>query len=209
VSGARGPGAGTGEEPAGWQKQKSAATRTLILEATLRCLVEAGYAGTTTHAIAAKAGLSRGALLHHFPTKNAVILATVAHLREARLAALQRALGRAGRGDADALRRALEAARAAAREPAAVAARELALAARTDPALAAAVAPAEAAQAREWRETVRAAIGAPAAAASEGVLELARVALEGLAAGTAGGTSGELAEGAWHALETLVRGAAR
>ena len=56
-------------EPTGWQAQKSAATRNLIVEAAIRCFVDLGYAQTTTTAIAEKAGLSRGAMLHHFPSK--------------------------------------------------------------------------------------------------------------------------------------------
>ena len=57
------------EEPAealGWQAQKSASTRTQIIEAAIKCFIECGYSRTTTTLIAEKAGLSRGAMLHHF-----------------------------------------------------------------------------------------------------------------------------------------------
>ena len=64
-------------EPAGWQAQKSAATRNLIVNATVRCLVEVGYGRTTTQAIASQAGLSRGAMLHHFPLKSDAVRAAV------------------------------------------------------------------------------------------------------------------------------------
>jgi AcrR family transcriptional regulator len=48
------------------QALKSAQTRARLIEATIRCIVKLGYAGTTTPQVAAEAGLSRGAMLHHF-----------------------------------------------------------------------------------------------------------------------------------------------
>ena len=168
-------------EPAGWQAQKSAATRILIVEATVRCLVEFGYAGATTQAIAAKAGLSRGAMLHHFPAKADVLHATVEHLAPARLAALDKAL--AGERSSAAIHRVLEAAAAHARQPLSLAAAELTLAARTDRELAAVVAPAQSAYARGWLERMRAALPAPARPAREldAALDSVRHALEGMA----------------------------
>ena len=52
-----------------WQAEKSLATRNQILDATLQCLVELGYTQTTTEKIAQKAGLSRGAMTHHFKSR--------------------------------------------------------------------------------------------------------------------------------------------
>ena len=51
------------------QAERSASTRARILETTVRCLCERGFAATTTLLVAAEAGVSRGAMLHHFPTK--------------------------------------------------------------------------------------------------------------------------------------------
>jgi AcrR family transcriptional regulator len=51
------------------QAQRRSATRTAILEAAVSCLVEHGYAGTTTRRIAETAGVSAGALKHHFDSK--------------------------------------------------------------------------------------------------------------------------------------------
>src|SRR5262249_35439581 len=51
------------------QAERSAATRARLLDATVDCVSELGYARTTTPEIARRAGLSRGAQLHHFPTK--------------------------------------------------------------------------------------------------------------------------------------------
>lgn len=55
-----------------------------VLEATTECLVEYGYAGTTTAAVQARAGVSRGALMHHFGSKNELLVAAVRHLAERR-----------------------------------------------------------------------------------------------------------------------------
>lgn len=60
---------GIGAEGQGWQQRKSAQTRVAILEAAIDCLMEFGYARTTTQLIAQKAAISRGAMLHHYATK--------------------------------------------------------------------------------------------------------------------------------------------
>ncbi len=55
-----------------------------LLDATVETLLERGYAGTTTTEIARRAGVSRGAQLHHFPTKSELVLTAVEHLSERR-----------------------------------------------------------------------------------------------------------------------------
>jgi AcrR family transcriptional regulator len=62
------------------QAERSAATRARLLDATVESLLDLGYARTTTPEIARRAGLSRGAQLHHFPTKAELVLAAVEHL---------------------------------------------------------------------------------------------------------------------------------
>ena len=62
------------------QAARSAATRAHLLNATIECLSELGYAGTTTTEIADRAGVSRGAQLHHFPTKAELVITAVDHL---------------------------------------------------------------------------------------------------------------------------------
>ncbi len=69
-----------------WQQTKSEKTRTAILDAALQCLHELGYNNTTTEKVARQAGVSRGAMLHHFPSRMALITATVTHLNIKRLA---------------------------------------------------------------------------------------------------------------------------
>jgi AcrR family transcriptional regulator len=66
------------------QQQRSHVTRQRLLEATVECLVEYGWTGTTTTLVAERAGVSRGAQLHHYPTKAALVLAAVGHLAERR-----------------------------------------------------------------------------------------------------------------------------
>src|SRR3954462_10328745 len=58
--------------------------RQRLMEATVDCLVELGWAGTTTTVVSQRAGVSRGAQLHHFPTKLDLVVAAVAHLTERR-----------------------------------------------------------------------------------------------------------------------------
>jgi AcrR family transcriptional regulator len=64
------------------QAERSAATREALLDATLASLVEDGYAGTTTARVCERAGLSRGAHLHHFQTRAALMAAAVEHLAD-------------------------------------------------------------------------------------------------------------------------------
>lgn len=54
--------------------------RARLLEATIDCLVEFGYAGTTTSRIASRAGATRGALIHHFQSKSELMAESVRHL---------------------------------------------------------------------------------------------------------------------------------
>jgi AcrR family transcriptional regulator len=56
---------------------RSAATRRQIFEATVRCLQTGGYGAVTNIRVAEEAGVSRGAMMHHFPTQQALIVATI------------------------------------------------------------------------------------------------------------------------------------
>lgn len=68
-----------------WQQTKSERTRETILTAAIDCFYELGYFNTTTENIAQQAGVSRGAMLHHFPTRADLIKAAVEHLHRRRL----------------------------------------------------------------------------------------------------------------------------
>src|SRR5215831_14792987 len=80
------------------QAERTAATRAALLEATVECLVSQGFGGTTTTEVAHRAGVSPGALLHHFPTKADLLCAAVGHLFELRQAEFRKAMANLGPG---------------------------------------------------------------------------------------------------------------
>lgn len=75
-------------------EERSAETRARLLDATVECLLELGYASTTTTEVADRAGVSRGAQLHHFPTKEELVLAALEHLFARREAEFRAAFAR-------------------------------------------------------------------------------------------------------------------
>jgi AcrR family transcriptional regulator len=66
------------------QAQRSAEMRGRLLDATIACLVEYGYAATTTARVVKMAGVTRGAQLHHFPSKEGLVVAAIDHLARQR-----------------------------------------------------------------------------------------------------------------------------
>lgn len=139
----------TRDEQLGWQAQKSASTRNLIIEAAIRCFVDLGYSRTTTTLIAERAGLSRGAMLHHFPSKKDVVRAAVEHLHAKRMKAFRRSMAKIG-PEGDHIRHAVESYWAHVKHPMFVAFFELAVASRTDPELAEILRPVQESFEREW-----------------------------------------------------------
>jgi AcrR family transcriptional regulator len=67
-------------KPRRTQEERSAATRRALLDATIEVLVEDGYANLSTTKVAARAGVTRGAQVHHFPTRTALVTEAVQHL---------------------------------------------------------------------------------------------------------------------------------
>ncbi len=67
------------------QKERSAETKGLLLDATIECLAELGYTGATSQVIAERAGVSRGAQLHHFGSKGKLVIQAMEHLFDHRL----------------------------------------------------------------------------------------------------------------------------
>jgi AcrR family transcriptional regulator len=63
--------------------------RQRLLDATVASLVEKGYSGTTTLEVQQRAGVSRGALLHHYASRTELILAAVNYLMRERMVTLQ------------------------------------------------------------------------------------------------------------------------
>lgn len=64
------------------QAERSRLTRTRVCEATLAALNEVGHERISTSMIAQKARVSRGALTHHFPTRNDLLVAALRHLHQ-------------------------------------------------------------------------------------------------------------------------------
>lgn len=70
------------------QQDRAAQTRDTILEAAAKVLFEEGYSAATTLHIQQVAGVSRGRLLHHFPSREVLLTAAAHHLAEVRIAEL-------------------------------------------------------------------------------------------------------------------------
>lgn len=120
------------------QAERSASTRAVLLEATTSCLVERGYAGTTTAEVESRAGVSRGARLHHFPTKAALLAAAVARIYTQETRNYANAMEQMGESAQD-FRTGYRLLWQTYSEPAHAAVLEIYLAARTDPELRAAL----------------------------------------------------------------------
>jgi AcrR family transcriptional regulator len=124
------------------RQQRTADSRARILDAAVECLVDGGYAAATTLRIQARAEVSRGRLLHHFPSREVLLVAAAQHLAGRRLRAAQdRAAGELLRHPDGPPRwdRAVELMWAMHHEPHYWAAVELWTAARTDDRIAAAL----------------------------------------------------------------------
>jgi AcrR family transcriptional regulator len=74
------------------QQERSETTRQRILDAVMQCLREEGWVAATTPRIAEIAGISRGALLHHYPTKSLLMRAALDHVLEQGQAQFLRAI---------------------------------------------------------------------------------------------------------------------
>ena len=69
------------------QEERSAETRGRLVDAAVDCLFERGFVGLTTAEVAERAGVSKGAQLHHFPSKTLLVVAALDHLFDLRVAA--------------------------------------------------------------------------------------------------------------------------
>ena len=116
------------------QEQRSAETRARLLDATIDCLVEYGYNGTTTPRVAEMAGVTRGAQVHHFGSKNDLVIAALQHLASKRAAAVVSNVGDLTATD-DPVGKLLQLLWDVHEGPLFIAAVELWVAGRTDPAL--------------------------------------------------------------------------
>ncbi len=123
---------------------KSRRTRARILDVAMHLVGEIGYAGATNGRIAEAANLTRGAMLYHFPDRESLVEAVVAHIQTLRTQLLETAAATAPRGP-DRTDHAIDAYWRLLHDPSFVAFAELERAARTDPLVQARVAEAQAA----------------------------------------------------------------
>jgi AcrR family transcriptional regulator len=71
------------------QQDRSRATRRRLLEAAIECLADLGWSGSTVAVVAERAGVSRGAAQHHFPTREDLVTSAVEFVSQERLALLR------------------------------------------------------------------------------------------------------------------------
>jgi AcrR family transcriptional regulator len=121
--------------PRGPNAERRAATRAKIMEAAVRCLADFGYAATSTPLVARLAKVSRGSLLHQFPTKVDLIIGVAEYASAARGAKVREHLTPYPEGP-DRFLHGVDAVWASLHEPAAIALMEVTIAARSDPELA-------------------------------------------------------------------------
>jgi AcrR family transcriptional regulator len=124
------------------QRERRDTTRAALLDAALECLVEYGYGGTTTGRVCERAGVSRGAHLHHFGTRAALVAAALAELAERREVQFQDQVDRLPHGEPR-IEAALDLLWSWFTGPLFYASVDLGAAARTDPELRGSLAPVE------------------------------------------------------------------
>ena len=125
------------------QAERRTATRSALVRATVDSLVELGYARTTTQEVQSRAGVSRGALTHHFTAKADLVLAAMDHLYEEFSESVRKAAAELPDDPAVRIRLGIELIWARFHGPLFVASMELWTAARTDRELRAALLPHE------------------------------------------------------------------
>jgi AcrR family transcriptional regulator len=86
---APGDAASSGPAARAPRQDRSRATRRRVLEAAVECLAELGWSGSTVTVVAERAGVTRGALQHHFPTREDLFTAAIEHVAAERLAAVR------------------------------------------------------------------------------------------------------------------------
>lgn len=137
------------------QAERREQTRTALLDATIDCLVELGYAKTSVQEICARARVSKGAVQHHFSAKAELMASAVEHLTR-RLEQQRLAAVRQLPADADRVSAAIDLLWEAYSGTLATAVTELWVAARTDPELRTAIRPVDRALGRSTLENTAA-----------------------------------------------------
>ena len=165
------------------QAERRAATRSALVTATVECLVELGYAHTTTQEVQRRAGVSRGALTHHFTSKAELMLAAVDHLYDGFSESVRKAAAELPLEPSTRVRLGIEIVGQRFHGPLFVAAMELWTAARTDAELRAALLPHEKRLGAQLRELAMEVFGDEVAAhpASEAIYQVLLTSMRGQA----------------------------
>jgi len=74
------------------QQDRSRATRARLLEAAIACLADLGWTASTMAIVAQRAGVSRGAVQHHFPTRESLFTAALEQVSQVRAHEMRREL---------------------------------------------------------------------------------------------------------------------
>ena len=164
---------------------KSHRTRARILDTALNLFAEQGYHTVTNAVIAKAAHLTRGAMLYHFASREALLVAAIAHIEQCRAGLLEAAAAPPA-GGVDASDQAIDAYWALLRTPPFLAFAELETAARTDPMLAEQLRPAQSAfdHVQLGGDRFGAMVQAGADPRFQASRDLGRFLLEGLAKGS-------------------------
>lgn len=162
---------------------KSLRTRARILDAAMRLFASMGYHATSNAMIADAARLTRGAMLYHFPTREDLVEAAIAHIEAARARLFEQAASPAASLAVDATEQAIDAYWSMLQETPFLAFAELEAAARTDPMLRQRLAAAQEAFDRAQVGGFGALAQAGADARFQTSRDLGRFLLEGLAKG--------------------------
>lgn len=72
------------------KQDRSRVTRQRLLEATIDSLAEQGWVATTVGVVAERAGVSRGATQHHFPTREDLITGALEYMFDTRMDSARR-----------------------------------------------------------------------------------------------------------------------
>jgi AcrR family transcriptional regulator len=138
-------------------------SKTAILEAAVRVAERGGIGGVTLDAVAGEAGLTKGGLIYHFPSKERLLLGVVTYITDEWEVAMERALGKPV-CEASAAERARAYARVVSSEETTLADLSLLVDVVRDDALAA-----------PWRDLVRRWVGQTTGVAETGVAKTAAI----------------------------------
>ncbi len=168
--------------PRGPNAQRRSSTRAKLLDATITCLAELGFHRTSTVLVTERAGVSRGSLLHQFPSKADLMVGAAEHIAEQRARAHAAGLDGVPLGP-ERLTRLVDILWGQMSSPSGVARLEIMLGSRSDPELAQKLAPLHARLDERHRDAVwmlAKALGASDRQPVDAMVQLYAAALRGL-----------------------------